>query len=121
MGHVHCDEGAQHPEPSSLGNATGSPTSYAHLHYADTSYHEAMKQLELLADHVLKPGWDCPQCMTKHALDAEAYAEEATKLTGAEGRHERLAEKARRIYRMVASGDLKPIPEMVRQIRIAGP
>ena len=94
--------------------------SYAHLHYADTSYWQALKQLELLAHHLTTPGWDCPRCIAKHGLDAEAFAEEATQLTGAAPRHDRLLLMTREINQRIAQGNTAGIAAWIRKFRAEG-
>ena len=44
---------------------------------------EVAKQLILLEDHLVTPGKNCQDCIRKHRLAAEAFAEEALSLDGA--------------------------------------
>jgi hypothetical protein len=46
------------------------------------SARECAKQLILLEDHLSCPGKGCPDCISKHKLAAEAFAEEALQLGG---------------------------------------
>ena len=46
------------------------------------SARECAKQLVLLEDHLACPGKDCPDCIAKHRLAAEGFAEEALTLGG---------------------------------------
>lgn len=48
------------------------------------SARECAKQLILLEDHLACPGKGCPDCISKHKLAAEAFAEEALQLGGRE-------------------------------------
>lgn len=50
---------------------------------AGFSAREAAKQLILLEDHLACPDKQCPDCISKHKLSAEAFAEEALALDGA--------------------------------------
>jgi len=48
------------------------------------SARECAKQLILLEDHLACPGKGCPDCISKHKLAAEAFADEALQLGGRE-------------------------------------
>ena len=50
---------------------------------APYSLRECCKQLVLLEDHLAHPNKRCPDCIHKHRLTAEAFAEEALTLDGA--------------------------------------
>lgn len=79
---------------------------------------EIAKQMVLLEDHLCHPYKHCPDCIKKHLLTIEAFAEEAVSLdqvgvyreTG-----ERLAEAARRWLEELADG--RPLPEVGQELR----
>lgn len=51
---------------------------------AHYSMRECVKQLVLLEDHLAHPNKQCPDCIHKHRLTAEAFADEACTLDGAD-------------------------------------
>lgn len=50
---------------------------YSDLSTPEFSARECAKQLILLEDHMSCPGKECPDCISKHRLAAEAFADEA--------------------------------------------
>lgn len=82
---------------------------------------EIAKQMVLLEDHLCHPYKHCPDCIRKHLLTIEAFAEEAVSLdqvgiyreTG-----ERLAEVARVWMEQLVDGrDLAEVGQEIRQVR----
>jgi len=65
------------------GGLSGVSSVDPRLKDAAFSLREAAKQLILLEDHLHHAGKRCPDCIHKHQLAAEAFAEEAVTLRGA--------------------------------------
>jgi len=79
---------------------------------------EVAKQMILLEDHLQHPYKVCPDCIRKHLLTIEAFAEEATTLDKVGVYHdlaEGIANYAR--YWMEDFQDDKPLPEIAQRIR----
>ena len=84
---------------------------------------EIAKQMTLLEDHLSHPYKVCQDCIRKHLLSIEAFAEEASAMA-TEGESltiklsEALAEQARKWTTQIADGaSLKAVGEEVRQCR----
>ena len=83
---------------------------------------EVAKQLLLLENHLCNPERRCSDCIAKHLLTLEAYAEEAAELDTGGTLQEAayaLAEVARRAWHMVFYGQVPPqqIQQWLRQHR----
>ncbi len=82
---------------------------------------EIVKQLTLLEDHLAQPNKRCMDCIRKHLITVEAFAEEATAMdvTGATSKtSNQLAESARVWMEQVIDGrDFKEIAQEVRNTR----
>ena len=79
---------------------------------------EVAKQMILLEDHLSHPYKHCPDCVRKHLMTIEAFAEEAVtldKLGVYWGVAEELAEHAR--HWLEDFEDDKPQPEIAQQVR----
>lgn len=97
------------------GEGTGERLSLMHPRF---NLRECAKQMLLLEDHLQHPYKHCPDCIRKHLLTIEAFAEEATTLDRVGVYHdaaEGLAEYAR--YWMEDFEDGKPLPEIAQRIR----
>jgi hypothetical protein len=85
------------------------------------NFREIAKQMLLLEDHLLHANKHCPDCIRKHLLTIEAFAEEATSLDGNReygDAGEVLAEGARRWMERVADGDdLAAVAQDIRRVR----
>jgi hypothetical protein len=80
---------------------------------------ECAKQMLLLEDHLQHPYKHCPDCIRKHLMTIEAFAEEATTLDTVGvfwGMAEELAEYAR--YWLEDFEDGKPLPEIAQWVRV---
>ena len=79
---------------------------------------EVAKQMLLLEDHLCHPYKYCPDCIRKHLMTIEAFAEEAVALDKV-GMYrelaEELADKAR--HWLEDFEDKKPLPEIAQMIR----
>ena len=82
---------------------------------------EIAKQLILVEDHLLHGYKFCPDCLRKHLLTVEAFAEEATTLDHANlwgDFPERLAEQARQWLEHLADAeDPRVIGQQIRGLR----
>jgi len=67
----------------SCGRGAGLGALAPDLMTAGHNVRECAKQLLLLEDHLVQPHRRCPDCIHKHALAAEALADEARTLEGA--------------------------------------
>jgi len=79
---------------------------------------EVAKQMLLLEDHLQHPYKHCPDCIRKHLMTIEAFAEEATTLDKVGVYHdlaEGLADYAR--YWLEDFEDDKPLPEIAQRVR----
>jgi hypothetical protein len=79
---------------------------------------EFAKQLVLLEDHLAQPNKYCPDCIRKHLLMAEAYAEEAVALdaTGVWGKTPAILAERVRLW-AEAFLDGVPPKELAQRIR----
>ncbi len=100
------------------GPQTGERLSLLHPRF---NLREVAKQLLLLEDHLQHPYKHCPDCIRKHLMTAEAFAEEATTLDKV-GIYRDLAEGLANYcrYWLEDFEDSKPMAEIgqkVRQVR----
>jgi hypothetical protein len=89
-----------------LGEA---PTVDPQLKTAGFSLRECCKQLVLLEDHLAHPNKRCSDCIHKHQLAAEAFAEEACTLPGAEAIEADLPNVAQRIRGARGGADVRSV------------
>ena len=79
---------------------------------------EVAKQMTLLEDHLCHPYKNCPDCIRKHLLTIEAFAEEAVcldKVGVYSDTGEKIAEMAR--VWLEYFHDRKPLPEIAQEVR----
>jgi len=82
---------------------------------------EIVKHMTLLEDHLAHPYKMCMDCVRKHLLTLEAFAEEATAMdtTGEVSRtSELIAETARTWMEQIVDGQ-RPVTEIAQEIRSA--
>jgi len=97
------------------GEGAGERLSLMHPRF---NLREVAKQMLLLEDHLLHPYKHCPDCIRKHLMTIEAFAEEATTLDKVGVFHdvaEGLAEYAR--HWLEDFEDRKPLPEIAQRVR----
>lgn len=87
------------------------------LHHAAASRLNAAKDLMLLERHLLHE--PCPDCITKHALAAQAYLEEAMGLDGGIDDDARLAGVVADMHRKAVAGDRAGAAAGIRRVRRA--
>jgi len=79
---------------------------------------EIAKQIILLEDHISHPEKRCNDCITKHFLSIEAFAEEAVTLCAKESEYLiHLPERIRDIQKYYLNGDLKATLNKLRGLR----
>jgi hypothetical protein len=105
------------PRPAFSQETEGLLPIFEPLHNA----REIAKQLVLLEDHLVQPSKNCPDCIRKHLLAAEALAEEAVTLDRS-GRHHALFSSAARQIRDICRSflqnkDRAALQQRARQLR----
>ena len=105
---------------AALTRSLGAPPAADLLPLRDPAFclRECVKDLALLEDHLIQPSRRCSDCIGKHCLRAEAFAEEATTM-GAGDVADQAAREIRALWAELRSGRL-PAPvagQRARELR----
>jgi hypothetical protein len=80
---------------------------------------EIVKQLTLLEDHLAHPYKMCMDCVRKHLITVEAFAEEATAMdtTGETAKTSELMAECARVWMEQVMDEKRPVSEIAQEIR----
>lgn len=80
---------------------------------------EIVKQLTLLEDHLSHPYKMCMDCVRKHLISVEAFAEEATAMdtTGETSKTSELMAESARVWMEQVMDEKRPVADIAQEIR----